>query len=45
MNLLATEQRGIDPAYRSGRLKTAFGGLKFMNYKEWNYDKEFTRIN
>ena len=22
------EQRGIDPAYRTGRFKTAFGGLK-----------------
>jgi len=33
MNLLAAEQRGIDPAYRSGRLKTAFGGLNpFMGY-------------
>jgi hypothetical protein len=27
INLFAAEQRGIDLTYRTGRLKTAFGGL------------------
>jgi len=30
MNLLAAEQRGIDPACRIGKLKTAFGGLEII---------------